>query len=1064
MNRIIITCRGVYARYLLFILAFLVLMSVKVQAIEIQNFRIDIKVSGSVKSSDGEPLGGVSVKIKGTNKVVNTDNEGKYTINAPSDGTLVFSYVGFEQQEVKIAGKSQLDVTLKAIATALNEVMVVGYGTLQKSDITGSITSVKLGETDELKAVSIAEALQGKVAGVNIITNTGEPGAAMTFNIRGTTSVTGSNQPLIVIDGQPVESSFGATYAGGSNSEDGSDIPPSDPLAALNPNDIESIEILKDASSTAIYGSRGSNGVVLITTKSGKGNAKDNIAFSSRFDMSQVPKKLALLNNYEYMLFKNEAMVNDGLAPTYKQGQLDTAYRMPNTNWQDLIYRNALSQDYQISFSGRENKKYNYLLSGSYSDQQSILINAWYRKGGVRLNYERNVNAKLTIGLRTSLALADRKFGLQSSWTGLAGSSVVLGALWFNPLREPTSSENSGDEDEETFTNNPLTLLHKVTDLTAMRTLISSFTLDYKFSPSLSYQLRAGINDIYSRRNVYYPTGTNIGDNAPGGSAMQAENNNYNYLIDNLISFKKVYHNKHSINAVGGFSWQQWFRQSGSVTNLSFPSNTLTYYNMGAAAYPGRYSNTDRSRALESVLGRINYTYDRRYSVMATGRYDGSSRLAPGNKWMFYPSLGFAWNASNEDFFKKQIKFISSLKLRASIGVSGNDNISIGGSQASYGLNYYPMGVTSIGTGYVVQDFQNPNLKWEKTTQYNLGGDFGFFKEKFSLTIDAYSKVTTDLLINLQLPGSAGLSSYYTNIGKVTNKGIDFEASYSPLKKKAKSLTLNANFSLVNSMVNNMGDAGIIYGRNFFANGSYVLNLPVTAAVAGYGISSFWGYKTNGIYQNQAEINNDPALANDPVKGTIKPGMIKYVDVNGDGQISDEDKTVIGNASPDFTYGFSANFTWRKFSASMTFFGSHGARLLNMNRWMIGANTANVGGNSLRDAYLGRWKGEGTSNLYPALTSDAVRLQGRFPDWMVEDASFFRVQNVTVGYNFNMRKSLNINTIKVFVTGTNLLTFTKYSGYDPNINSFGQSSLNNGIDIATLPQARSLSAGVKVIF
>lgn len=1062
-----ITARGRwYARSRLLALVFLLFLSIKVEALELTGlFKEDIRVTGTVKSLDGEPLVGVSVKIKGTNRGVNTDYEGKYIINAPSDGTLVFTYIGFEGKEIGIIGKPQLDVVLKPIATALDEVVVVGYGTMQKSDITGSITSIKLDDVDETKAVSIAEALQGKIAGANIITNTGEPGGGITFNIRGMTSVTGSNQPLIVIDGQPIESSFGATYAGSSNAEDGSDIPPSDPLAALNPNDIASIEVLKDASSTAIYGSRGSNGVVLITTKSGKGNAKDNIAFSTRFDVSQLPKKISLLNNYEYMLYKNEAMINDGLPPTYKQIQLDTASNMPNTDWQDLVYRNAVSQDYQLSFSGRENKKYNYLLSGSYSDQQSIIINSGYRKGGVRLNYERNVSPKLTLGLRTAISLSDRKFGLQSSWTGLTGSSVVLGALWFNPLREPTSADNNiGDEDEETFTNNPLTLLHKVTDLTSIRTLISSFTLDYKFTSSLSYQLRAGINDIYSRRNVYYPTGTSIGDNAPGGSAMQAENDNSNYLIDHLLTFKKLYNKKHSINAVGGFSWQQWFRKSGSVTNLGFPSNTLTYFNMGSAVYPGRYSNKDKTRSLESVLGRINYTYDRRYSVMATGRYDGSSRLAPGHKWQFYPSVGVSWNVSNEDFFRKQVKFISSLKLRTSVGVAGNDNIAIGGSQASYGLNYYPMGVTSIGPGYVVQDFDNPNLKWEKTTQYNLGGDFGFMKDRLTLTVDAYSKITTDLLINLQLPGSAGMSSYYTNMGKVTNKGIDFEASYSLLKKRRKSLDISANFSLVNSKVNNMGDAGIIYGRKFFANGSYVLNLPVTAAVKGYSISSFWGYKTNGIYQNQAEIDNDPALANDPVKGTIRPGMIKYVDVNGDGQISDDDKTVIGNALPDFTYGFTVNYTWKKFSATMTCFGSYGAQLLNMNRWMIGANTANVGGNSLRDAYLGRWKGEGTSNLYPALTSNAVRLQGRFPDWMVEDASFFRIQNITFGYTFNALKSLSVSRIKAFITGTNLLTFTKYTGYDPNVNSFGQSSLNNGIDIATLPQARSLSAGLKVIF
>ncbi|MFT4092734.1 MAG: TonB-dependent receptor [Niabella sp.] len=1017
-------------------------------------------MSGTVKDiANSKALSGASVQIKGKNRGTTTDGEGRFAVTVSPKDVLTVSFVGYITREVAVQNSTNVDIFLVPASSDLDEVIAIGYGTLQKSDVTGAISSIKMKDVDETKVASFTEALQGKIAGVNIVTNTGEPGGAVSFNIRGMTSVTGSNQPLIVIDGQPVESSFSAAYAG-SGLDGTADAPPADPLAALNPNDIENIEILKDASSTAIYGSRGANGVVLITTKSGKG-AKDKITFSSRLDISQLPRQIPMLSSYAYMLYKNEAAVNDGASPVYDQAQLDSVAKLPNTNWQDEVYRNSLSQEYNLSVTGNESGKWNYLLSANYADMQSIIKKAGFRRGGVRLNFDRNISRKIKVGLRTFASYSRRNFGTQSNWTGILSGTTILGALAFNPLQIPYSAEDG--EVDESLTNNPLILINKVSDHSTIRTFISNFSLDYKVTPSLTYQFQAGVNDITTRRNLYYPTGTWLGDSAPNGYAAQADNSNYNYLIDHTLSFKKVY-KKHAINAVGGFSWQQWYNKSSSVVNMDFPSNTLTYNNMEGAVYPGRFSNGSESRALSSFLGRVNYTYDSRYSLMATGRYDGSSRLAPGHKWLLYPSVGLAWNASNEKFFNEKIKkTISSLKLRASLGVTGNDNIAVGGSQASYGLNYYPVG-SAIQTGYIVSRFENPDLTWEKTIQYNLGADLGLLKERLTFKIDAYSKVTTDLLIDLSLPASSGISSYYTNVGKVTNKGIDFEASYNVFKAKKKSLNLSANFSPVKSRIDNMGESSIIYGRTFFAAGAYLLGQAVTAAVPGYAVSSFWGYKTDGIYQNQAEINNDPALVNDNAKATITPGMVKYVDMNGDGQISDADKTVIGDATPDFTYGFSADFTCKRFSASMTFFGSHGAQLLNLNRWVVGSGHANTTFNMMQDAYEGRWYGEGTSNLYPALTTNAVRLQQRLPDWMVEDASFLRLQSITLGYTVPLPKKYRLADVKFSVTGTNLFTITKYTGYDPNINSFGYNSLNNGIDLGTLGQARSYSATLKLMF
>lgn len=1022
---------------------------------------VNIVVSGKVSSVSGEFLTGVNIVVKGRTVGAVTDTSGRYRITVPDNAILLITYIGFKKQEIRVNKRKQIDIVLIPEITSMDEVVVIGYGTLKKSDITGAITSVKLKDLEETKATSFIEALQGKIAGVNIVTNTGEPGGAVSFNIRGMTSVTGSNQPLIVIDGQPIESSFGAAYAG--SGLDGTvNTPPADPLAGLNPNDIESIEILKDASSTAIYGSRGANGVVLITTKSGRGT-KDKIAFSSRFDVSQLPKKIPVLDNYQYMLYKNEAAANDGLNPVYNQAQLDSVDKLPNNNWQDLVYRNALSQDYYLSITGNEPDKWNYLLSANYADMQSIITNAGFKRGSIRLNYDRNISRKIKIGLRTFASSSYRDFGAQSNWTGILSGSTVLGALAFSPLDEPFT-DDEGDEINAALLNNPLTVIYNATDKTSIRTFISNFSLDYKISPSLTYQFRAGVNDISTERNLYYPTGTFLGDQAPNGYASQAGNDNYNYLLEHVLSFRKVYRKKHSINATAGYSWQQWFNKSSSVVNVDFPSNTLTYHNMQSSAYPGRYYSWDQNRALSSFIGRLNYTYDRRYSVMATARYDGSSRLAAGHKWLLYPSVGLAWNATNEKFFQRYAeKYLSTFKLRASAGVTGNDNIAIGGSQDSYVLNFYPVG-SDIKTGYVISRFSNPGLTWERTVQYNLGADLGFLNDRLTLTIDAYSKVTTDLLIDLALPVSAGITSYYTNVGKVTNKGIDIEAGYRVFNTKNRSLTLSGNISPIKSKINDIGESSIIYGQYFFAAGGYVLSQPLTVALPGHSLSSFWGYKTNGIYQNQAEIDNDPALANDNARSGIKPGMVRYVDVNNDGQISDADKAVIGHAMPDFTYGFTAEFTYKRFSANATFLGSHGAQLLNLNRWVVGSGHANTTSNMLLDAYEGRWYGEGTSNLYPALTMNTVRLQQRFPDWMVEDASFFRLQTLTFGYTVPLPKKYRLGDVKLSLTGTNLFTLTKYSGYDPNINSFGYNSMNNGIDLGTLGQPRSYSVTVKLMF
>ncbi len=1018
----------------------------------------DIRVKGIVTNKGGDALQGATIKVKGKNLASSTNVAGEFSIGADPRSVLVVTYTGYKKQEVSVNRRTQITIVLEDSISNLEDVTVVsvGYGTVRKSDLTGAVSIVKLKDVNENKVVSVAEALQGRIAGVQIITNTGEPGSGMTFNIRGKTSITGNNQPLIVIDGQPIESGLGGTNAGIAL-DGGAEIPPADPLASINPNDIASIEILKDASSIAIYGSRGANGVVLITTKSGQAG-NDKVTYTSRFDVSRLPKQLKMLSSLDYMNYRNEAYLNDGgagLTPgdpvtkPYSDFQLDSISNAININWQDEVYRNALSQDHQLAFSGRDAKS-NYLISGNFSDQNSILQNASYKRYGLRVTYERQISSRLTVGIKTYFSLANRNYGQQSNWTGILGSSAVMGALSFNPLK--SAYEPDGTLDEE-FANNPVLVTSLVKDKTNIRTLIANLTIGYKITNNLSYSLTAGVNDLYSLRNLYYPTGTFIGNSAPNGSATKADNSNSNYVVDNILTYKRIFSKKHSVNAIAGFSYQRWRSAETSVTNQNFPSNALTYFNMASAASPGRTYTTDRTRSLASVLSRVIYSYDRRYNLTLTGRYDGASRLAEGNKWQLFPSIGLGWNVSNEKFFNSNV--ISVLKLRGSYGVAGNENIAIGATQASYGINYVVIG-TSIVPGYVVDNFSNNNLIWETTKQLNLGTDVGFAKNRISFSIDAYKKTTTNLLINLSLPGSVGYGNYFTNVGKIENRGIDVEGTFRILDRKVK-LDAGANFSTFDNKVINMGPSGIIYGRSYLAGGSVLLGQALHVAKPGYPISSFWGYKTDGVYQNQDEINKGPEA------GSAKPGDVRWVDYNGDGQITDADKTIIGNPSADFTYGFNTNLSYKRFTISMSIFGSHGADLLNITRWIVGGNNTTGNYNLFQDSWDGRWHGEGTSNLYPRVSTNPVRLKQRFPDWMVEDASFVRLQSLTVGYNFNMSNS-KISAFRIFATGTNLITLTGYSGYDPNVNAFGHNSINSGVDFGTLPQARTFSAGLEVTF
>jgi TonB-linked SusC/RagA family outer membrane protein len=1013
-------------------------------------------IRGVVKSAD-EPLVGVNVVEKGANNGTITDADGNFTIRVNPDATLEVSYLGYETALIKTQQQSFLNIELVEATQMLDEVIAIGYGTVRKSDLTGSISTMKLDDVAETSAISVGEAMMGKMAGVNIMSNTGEPGSALSFRIRGMTSVSGDNQPLYVIDGQPFDGNTSITSAGMGQDQVTARMS-SDPLATINPNDIESIEVLKDASATAIYGSRGANGVILVTTRSGK-EGRMKIQYNHRSDFSVVPKKLKVLNTQEYYEYlweadKNMLEANAGYTPTYtsREAAMLAAEGLPDVNWQDELFGTGYSQDHQLQLSGG-GKNDNYLISGNYLDNNGVVKNSYMKRGSIRINYSRNLTDKLRINFRSNYTFTQKNQIPQATVQGNLSGSAILAALAFKPSNRVYDEESGTLEDG--VANNPVVLRENVPDKTNIANTMINVDLKYQLFPFLAYSIRGSYKNFNAVRKQYWARGTWQG-NANNGRALYANNQSQDYLIENLLTFDKVM-NKHRINAVAGYTWQKWYNDHFSQQNSGFLDDNLIYYHLEGAENPGVAYSTYNERALASVLGRVNYSYDDRYSIVATGRFDGSSRLAPGYKWSFFPSIGFAWNVINEAFMSGASRVLSNLKLRLSYGVSGNESIGIGATQAKLTTAQVVLGET-IGRSYIQSSFDNPRLRWESTAQQSVGIDLGLWRQRVELNIDLYRKLTTDLLLNKSLPLSSGYGSYAVNAGEVENRGIDIEAKVRIIQKKKFSWSVGGNFSYLRNRVNSLGETDDIFGIGLFSSGSYNLGQAATIATVGHEIGAFYGYKTAGVYQNWAEV-----LAG-PESSSARPGKVVFVDNNGDGIISEADKVIIGSPFPDFTYGFNTELSYKAFTLSMFFTGSYGNDVFNANRWPMGTLNKNTGTNVFKDAWENRWQGPGTGNgIIPAPSNEASLLEARLPDWMIEDASYFRLQQVNLSYTFRRPVSF-IQNLKVFVAGSNLFTITKYTGYDPAVSAFGDRPLSSGIDLGTIPAARTYSVGFNVNF
>ncbi|NOR74990.1 MAG: SusC/RagA family TonB-linked outer membrane protein [Draconibacterium sp.] len=1016
-------------------------------------------ITGTVTNEAGETLPGVTIFIKGSTQGTVTNMDGEYTIsNVPENATLHFSFVGMLAQEIIVGSQSTINVILANDYIGIEEVITIGYGTVRKSDLTGSVSSVNVESMKDRPIISADQLLQGSVAGVNMTLNSGAPGAGSSINIRGVSTINGSSQPLIVIDGMPMEdeNNFVALDDGGSEQ------PALNPLAMMNPNDIASIEVLKDASSTAIYGSRGANGVILITTKKGKRGGKINYNF--RTDIANFPaeRKIDMLGTREYLEYLNIGLEEGGL-PVTPQVEIDSIVNSAgNVDWQDEIYRTGITQDHQLSISGADDKT-NYSVMVGYSDVEGIIINSYLKRYSIRNNFSRKVTDWLSVNTNFSYNRTISNQVQHSASFGSPSTSVVLAAMMQAPLYK------TGDEyedEEDTFSDNPITIATKVDNHYDVQSLLGRFGVDIDLFKGLTYKGSVNFNSYRSLRQSYKPRGTGAGDGA-GGVASLGEADNFTYVLENLLNYDNTITEGHRLNAVLGFTYRNSMLNQLKHESSGFLNDNLTYNYPQGATVNGKVYKTKVETELASFLTRVNYSINNKYSFTFTGRYDGSSRLE--QKWSFFPSGAAAWRVSNEEFMN-DIKELSNFKIRASYGYSGRQAVRpLAGKTllaTATGISGEAWTTALLGNSQgAAGTLGNPNLKWERTGQIDIGFDLGMFDNKVRVTFDWFKKNTTDLLLALPIAWSNSYEQYWTNLGEIENTGIEFEIGANIINNTFR-WDVSGNYSTANNKVLDLGELDMLLGEKWMHAGGIRLNQPVHTAKVGHEIGAFFGYKTDGIYQNDAEVAAGP-------EPDAVPGDLKFVDIAGgfdddgnsipDGKITPEDQTIIGSASPDFIFGFTNNFSYKNFALSLFFQGSIGNEVLNLNRYITDALATGINRNIRQEVWDNRWQGEGTSNTFGRVRSDALLFNTRASDFLVEDASYVRLKNITFSYNIPLKTNKFISNARIYVTGSNIFVFTNYSGYDPEVSAKNK-ALEPGVDFGVFPQPRVFSIGANIEF
>ena len=978
-------------------------------------------VTGRV-TSISEPTGlpGVNVVVKGTSQGVITDIEGRFSLEIQPNAAIIFSFVGYLSQEVTYSGQTNLGVVLQEETRELSEIVVMGYSSVEKRDITGSVSSIKSSAFKDISLSGIDQALQGQAAGVQVTQSSGTPGGGISVRIRGVTSISAGNRPLFIVDGIPVETGAlsGRDFGGQSDNA----------LALINPNDIESIEVLKDASTKAAYGSRASNGVVIIKTKRGK-NAKTKISFDVQRGLIDPVKKLNLLSSTQLLELQREAITNSDQNPD-GFGLIPGVSDAVNTDWQDEVLRRGILQQYQLSVTGGDDNT-TFYLSGGYRDEEGIQLNNKFTRLSAVLNLDQKLTDKLSVGTNFSISRTLNKRVKGDNFLDGVYSGAVKSLPYFVPYDENGAIVGPGSSLYASFPNfNPVgqALLPRFDVLTAK--LLAGINATYSFTKEL--QLKAQVSLDYNNvtEDNYESSQTAIGGFLPsvGGqgygifSAFTSSNVN-SFLT---LSYSKSLSEKHNISALIGGEMYRTFQNGGNVIGRLFPSDDFTYIGSAGIVDDGS-SFKSPPASIASVFGEANYDFDDRFLAKISFRADGSSNFGPNNKFGYFPAVSAGWRISQEKFFKSAI--VTDLKLRGSFGYTGNERIGAFQYLATWGSATY-----NGSSGVKPNNVDNPNIKWETTRELNVGADIALWNGRLQSSVDAYYNKTSDLLLTRPYPGTTGFGGIIDNIGDMENRGLEFSITSVNMEGPLR-WTTNVNLSKNLNKVLFLADSIPLF-RGYNGEGVDGTNI----IKEGEPLGSFWGMNYLGV---------DPAT-----------GDAIYEDLNGDGLINNSDAMIIGNAQPDLIGGITNNLSYKGFDLSFFFQFSLGNDVLNFSKATFVNMGADIENNQSVEA-LRRWRKPGDITDIPRYELGSTK-NNLHSNRLLEDGSYLRLKNVSIGYNVPAKfiNKLMLQQLRVYCTATNIWTHTKYTGSDPEVSTLDGSTSAQGIDFFTLPQVKTIAVGL----
>ncbi len=1025
-------------------------------------------ISGTILDDTGEPIIGASVQIKGGATGTISDFDGNFSLtNVPENATLLFSYIGYGTQEHSVSGKSSFAIVLVEDTKFLDEVVVIGYGSMNKRDVSTSISSVKSDQIANTPVTDIRQSLVGKMAGVQVSQPSGDPDGAVTIRVRGTSTITAGNEPLYIIDGMPVERG----------------------LSNLNNNDIESIEVLKDASSAAIYGSRGSNGVVIITTKQGR-SEKLTVQYDGYYGMQKVAKKLKMMNAYQFAEVArdghNAAYLQD--VPTgsasdpnsvrpqgyhqipielfpYLEGQAG----LTDTDWQDEIFRTAATTSHNISLSAK-GKNIGYYISAGYYMQEGIIIESDFRKYSTRLNLDGKYDKfKFGVNFSPSYSRSNRVDASGSYGSGgIVQSALAMPPNW--PVYNADGSFNYqgngywriGTDHQHNEILNPVALAKLQSDVVDRYVLVGKLYAGYEFMKGLSYTLSLG-GDYYGAHNDTFRKsslpllGLKYYEDASNPVGTSSSSFYFNWLVENQITYNTTIKNSHNISAVLVQSAQKETLKKNKVEATDYPNDHIPSINGGVVS-KGESEKTQWS--LASYLARVQYSYQGRYMASAAIRADGSSRFGKNNRWGYFPSASVAWRISDEDFFKgtQSLGIIDDLKLRASYGVTGNFQIGNYEHLSTFTKDQYILGADggSLNLGYKPQKIKNDDLTWEKTAMVNIGFDLQMLNGLFGVSVEFYNSNTSNMLLEVPVPLITGHDRTMMNVGKVNNRGWELQLTSQKKFNKDWGYTFHANFSTNRNEVKDLGGQQEIIESGSVEHAYYKTEV-------GKPIGSYYLLVQDGVFENEEQLKQYPHFPD------TRPGDFRFVDVDGDGVLDlDKDRAIVGNYMPDFTYGFGGTIHFREFDLGFSFQGVYGNEILNLNKRYIDNMEGNVNGTTLA---LDRWQsaenpGSGQVNRANRKTKG---YNGRTSTWHIEDGSYLRLQNLSLGYTLptTFTQRFHIQKLRAYISGQNLWTWTNYSGYNPEVSlryNKDKATLTPGEDYGTYPLARTFTFGLNITF